>query len=82
MGWSEVQPAVFVAHADKAHIHVHVVTTAPVYGGGLWDVFRFSRKRLVEIAEICSDAFDLPRQTAVSPVPQKGAKRQPRQRKN
>jgi hypothetical protein len=63
MGWSNTQPAVFVAHADKAHIHVHVVTTVPVFGGGLWDVFRFSRKRMFEIAEISSEAFGLPLQT-------------------
>jgi hypothetical protein len=59
MGWSETQPALFVVHGDKAHIHVHVVTTTPVFGGGAWDVFRFSRQQLFEIARICTDAFGL-----------------------
>jgi len=63
MGWSETQPAVFVVHGDKAHTHVHVVTTVPVFGGGVWDVFRFSRQQLFEIAKICTEAFELSTQT-------------------
>lgn len=63
MGWSETQPALFVVHGDKEHIHVHVVTTVPVFGGGVWDVFRFSRQQLFEIARLCTEAFGLSTET-------------------
>jgi len=63
MGWSETQPAVFVVHRDRAHIHVHVVTTVPVFGGGVWDVFRSSRQQLFEIAKLCTEAFGLSTET-------------------
>lgn len=63
LGWSGAQPGIFVVHGDREHIHVHAVIATPVFGGGVWDVFSFSRQRLFEIAEHCTEAFQLSTQT-------------------
>ena len=60
LGWDHLQPGVFVCHGDRRHIHVHAVIVRPVEGGGLWNIMRMSRKQLWEIAQIGTDAFDLP----------------------
>jgi hypothetical protein len=60
LGWGGTQPGVFVVHGDRRHIHVHAVIVLPVKDGDVWDVLRFSRRQVNEIAQICSDAFELP----------------------
>ncbi len=59
LGWGGTQPAVFVAHGDREHIHVHTVTATPVFGGDVWDIFRFPRSQLYEASMLCSSAFNL-----------------------
>lgn len=59
LGWGGTQPAVFVAHGDRAHIHVHAVIATPVFGGDVWDVFRFSSRQLFDVAAACTSAFNL-----------------------
>lgn len=59
LGWSGTQPALFVVHGDKRHIHVHAVVATTVFDGGTWDAFRFSRRQLFEIAAICAETFQL-----------------------
>ncbi|MGJ7579819.1 hypothetical protein ACSFA3_06520 [Variovorax sp. RHLX14] len=63
LGWSDSQPSLFVVHGDRKHVHVHAVIAIPVYGGGTWDVLRFSRQQLHEIAKFATEAFDLPTRT-------------------
>ena len=63
MGWSGTQPGVFVVHGDREHIHVHAVISTPVFNGGVWDIFRFSRQQLFEIAQKCTEAFNLSTET-------------------
>lgn len=59
LGWGQTQPGVFVVHGDRQHVHVHAVIVLPVKGGDFWDVMRFSRREINQIARICSDAFEL-----------------------
>ncbi|MGJ7554650.1 relaxase/mobilization nuclease domain-containing protein [Variovorax sp. RB3P1] len=63
LGWSGTQPSLFVVHGDRKHVHVHAVIAIPVYGGTTWDVLRFSRRQLHEIAKLAAEAFDLPTRT-------------------
>jgi len=60
LGWDGVQPAIFVAHGDREHLHVHAVIATAVFPDGYWNAFNFPRQRLDEIAAICADAFSLP----------------------
>lgn len=60
LGWGATQPSLFVAHGDRAHVHVHAVIAIPVFGGKNWDVMRFSRKHLNECAQVCAEVFGLP----------------------
>jgi len=59
LGWDKVQPAVFVAHSDKDHPHVHAVISTAVFPDAYWDVFNFQRIQILEISNIASDAFHL-----------------------
>jgi len=59
LGWTGIQPAVFVAHGDQAHIHVHAVISTPVFDDNTWDIFRFSKKQLFAVAATCTSAFNL-----------------------
>jgi hypothetical protein len=60
LGWEGEQPAVFVVHGDRRHVHVHAVIALPIKQGRTWDILRFSRKQIDEWAKITSDAFNLP----------------------
>jgi len=44
LGWDQVQPAVFVAHSDKEHPHVHAVIATALFPDGYWDVFQVPTK--------------------------------------
>lgn len=60
LGWIDMQPAIFVVHGDRRHIHVHAVIAIPVFGDKPWNALRLSRRLLNETAKICADAFHLP----------------------
>jgi hypothetical protein len=60
VGWEPFRPSLFVAHADKKHIHVHVLALIPAIGRSDWDVMQFSRVRLNEYAKIAAVAFQVP----------------------
>ena len=57
MGWGGTNPTVFVVHGDKAHPHVHVVTTTRVFGGGMWHSFDMTRNQLIDLAKFTKDMF-------------------------
>lgn len=63
LGWDQVQPAVFVAHSDKEHPHVHAVIATALFPDGYWDVFKFQRSQMLEISNLASDAFNLTKVT-------------------
>lgn len=60
MGAPNSQPAIFVVHGDRRHVHVHAVVALPFVGPEDWDLLRISRVQLNEIAKICAGAFQLP----------------------
>jgi hypothetical protein len=58
-GWPLKAPALFVAHGDRKHIHVHAVLALVFPSGEVGDALSTSRSQLAEIAEMCANAFDL-----------------------
>jgi len=59
LGWDAVQPSVFVVHGDTDHIHIHAVIATPVFPDAFWNVFKFQRRELFEVAKIAANAFNL-----------------------
>lgn len=60
LGWSDLQPGFFVVHGDRRHIHVHAVIAIPIFNSKPWNILRFSRMFIDEIAKTCANAFSLP----------------------
>lgn len=59
-GWTPNRPTLMVAHADRRHVHVHVVAVIPVLNDEDWDILRMSRRQLNEVAKLCAGAFGVP----------------------
>lgn len=59
-GWTPNRPTLMVAHADRRHIHVHVIAAIPVLDDEDWDILKVSRRHLNEIAKICAGAYRVP----------------------
>lgn len=59
-GWTLNRPTVMVAHADRRHIHVHVVAVIPVWNDEDWGILRMSRRQLNEVAKLCAGAYGIP----------------------
>ncbi len=59
-GWNRERPSVFVAHGDKAHIHVHLLALIPQIDGGDWGILRRDRSwARGKIAGISAAVFGL-----------------------
>lgn len=59
LGWPMRQPAIFVVHGDRRHIHVHGVLALVFPSGEVANALTTSRRVLNEVAEMCADAFGL-----------------------